>query len=84
MVVVVDAVCALQLPLLRHRRAAADLHLHLPQDALPLHPRPTDRVRFVVLRFLLRPASLLLPLDPLLCDKPALELYYPCPFLFVG
>lgn len=40
-----DTVCAFQLPLVRDGGAAADLHLHLPQDALPLPPHPPDRVR---------------------------------------
>ena len=41
----VDAVGAVQLPLVCDGGAAADLHLHLPHDALPLSPHPPDRVR---------------------------------------
>lgn len=44
-VLLVDAVGAVQLPLVCDGGASADLHLHLPQDALPLTPHPPDRVR---------------------------------------
>jgi hypothetical protein len=46
-VTLTDAVGAIQLPLVRDGGAAAHLHLHIPQDALPLPPHPTDRVRFL-------------------------------------
>jgi hypothetical protein len=42
-----DAVGSVQLPLVRDGGAVADLHLHIPQDALPLPPHPTDRVRLL-------------------------------------
>jgi hypothetical protein len=47
-----DTVCALQLPLVRDGGAAAYLHLHVPQDALPLPPNPPDRVRLYTRLFL--------------------------------
>ena len=54
-----DTVCAFQLPLVRDGGAAADLHLYLPQDALPLPPRPPDRVRLHT-RFFLKSQRTLL------------------------
>lgn len=47
-----DAVGAVQFPLVCDGGASVDLHLHLPQDALSLSPHPPDRVRLHTRLFL--------------------------------